>query len=153
MEMSSERLIEAPPAEVWNALNDLQVLQGCITGCESIEETGPNQYDVAMKVKIGPVNAKLKGQLSLEDIQAPTGYTIRFEGQGGVAGFAKGSASVRLEPQEDQNQTLLCYDASAQVGGKLAQLGSRLIDSAAKKMADDFFSKFTALFSVDTEKA
>jgi len=153
MEMSSERLIEAPPGAVWKALNDLETLRTCITGCERIEEKEPDVYDVAMSVKIGPVNARFKGQLSLLDVQEPTAYTIRFEGQGGVAGFAKGSATVHLQPQEDEDQTMLCYSASAQVGGKLAQLGSRLIDSAAKKMADDFFDKFTSSFSADTEQA
>jgi len=152
MEMSSERLIEASPEAVWKALNDLSVLQSCITGCERIEEVGPDIYDVAMSVKIGPVNAKFKGKLSLLNIQVPTGYTIRFDGQGGVAGFAKGSASVNLKPQPDENQTLLCYNATAQVGGKLAQLGSRLIDNAAKKMADDFFDKFRSSFAAHTEQ-
>lgn len=153
MEMSSERLIAAPAEAVWKALNDLETLRTCIAGCERIEEKESDVYDVAMTVKVGPVNAKFKGQLSLLDIKEPTGYTIRFEGQGGVAGFAKGSASVHLEPQAEENQTLLCYSAAAQVGGKLAQLGSRLIDSAAKKMADDFFDKFTSSFLVDTERA
>ena len=153
MEMSSERLIAASQEAVWKALNDLEVLRSCIPGCERIEEREPDVYDVAMSVKIGPVNAKFKGRLALLDVQAPTGYTIRFEGQGGVAGFAKGSASVNLQPQPDESQTVLCYEASAQVGGKLAQLGSRLIDSAAKKMADDFFDKFTSSFSVNTEQA
>lgn len=153
MEMSSERLIAASPEAVWKALNDLETLRSCVPGCERIEETAPDVYDVAMSVKIGPVNAKFKGKLSLLDIQELTGYTIHFEGQGGVAGFAKGSAKVNLQPQPEENQTMLCYSASAQVGGKLAQLGSRLIDNAARKMADDFFNKFTASFPVDAEQA
>jgi|SRR5690606_27428917 len=147
MEMSSERVVPATPEIVWKALNNLEVLSQCISGCERLEEIEPNTYDVAMAVKVGPVNAKFKGQLSLVDIVEPTTYTIEFEGKGGVAGFAKGSATVRLSALPDENQTLLSYDASAKVGGKLAQLGSRLIDNAAKKMADDFFAKFTATFT------
>jgi len=153
MEMSSERVVPATPEAVWKALNNLEVLSRCITGCEQLEEFEPNKYDVAMAVKVGPVNAKFKGQLSLIDIIEPTTYTINFEGKGGVAGFAKGSAIVRLASLPDENQTLLSYDASAKVGGKLAQLGSRLIDSAAKKMADDFFTKFTASFSETADTA
>jgi len=146
-------VVPATPEAVWKALNDLTVLSSCITGCERLVETEPGKYDVAMAVKVGPVNAKFKGQLALLDIVEPTAYTIRFEGQGGVAGFAKGSANVWLAPLPDENQTLLSYTASAQVGGKLAQLGSRLIDSAAKKMADDFFTKFSAAFSETVDPA
>ena len=153
MEMFSERVVPAPPAAVWEALNDIDRLRGCIAGCDRLELLEPAVYDVAAAVQIGPVNANFKGKMSLLDIEAPTAYTIRFEGQGGVAGHAKGTAKVSLRPHDDLHQTLLCYDASAQIGGKLAQLGSRLIDSAAKKMADDFFEKFVASFSKDTEQA
>lgn len=147
MEMSSERLVPAAPQAVWDALNAPETLRSCIAGCEKIELVGPDQYDVAMSIKIGPVSARFKGKMSLNDIVAPDAYSILFEGQGGMAGFAKGSAAVQLVPQEGDAGTLLKYQVQAQVGGKLAQLGSRLIDSSAKKMADDFFARFVALFA------
>lgn len=147
MEMSSTRLVPASPQVVWDALNDPQTLKSCIAGCDRIELIEPNVYEVAMVIKVGPVSAKFKGKMSLSDIQPAQSYVIGFEGQGGIAGFAKGSARVGLVPQEDG--TLLEYSVHAQVGGKLAQLGSRLIDSSAKKMADEFFGKFLALFEGD----
>lgn len=138
MEMSSVQIVPAPPGRVWAALNDPQLLKRCITGCESIEPTGENEYKVAMSVKIGPVSAKFAGKIFLMDLNPPESYTINFEGQGGVAGFAKGNAQVRLAPEGDV--TSLAYTAHAQIGGKLAQIGSRLVDGAARKMAADFFA-------------
>ena len=140
MDMTNAITIAAPRTRVWDALNDPATLKRCIAGCESIEATGDNAYKVAMTVAIGPVKAKFKGDLMLEDIDAPNAYTIRFSGQGGVAGFGKGSARVTLLPAGDGTQ--LDYTVDAQVGGKIAQVGSRLIDGASKKMADDFFRAF-----------
>ncbi|GAA0770884.1 carbon monoxide dehydrogenase subunit G [Roseibium denhamense] len=116
-------------------------MKECIPGCESLEKTSDTEMTAAVTSKIGPVKAKFKGAVTLENINAPVSYTIAGEGKGGVAGFAKGSADVKLE--EDGTDTVLTYEAKAQVGGKLAQLGSRLIDSTAKKMAEEFFSKFS----------
>ena len=140
MDMTNSITIAAPRTRVWDALNDPATLKRCIAGCESIEATGDNAYKVAMTVAIGPVKAKFKGDLMLEDIDAPNGYTIRFSGQGGVAGFGKGSARVTLSAADEG--TRLDYTVDAQVGGKIAQVGSRLIDGASKKMADDFFRAF-----------
>lgn len=141
MDMSGSHRIPAPREAVWAALNDPDVLKACIPGCESLEKTSDTEMTAAVTSKIGPVKAKFKGSVTLENIQAPESYTIVGEGKGGVAGFAKGSADVKLT--EDGGETILEYTAKAQVGGKLAQLGSRLIDSTAKKMAEDFFSKFS----------
>ncbi|MTI43965.1 hypothetical protein JM93_03954 [Roseibium hamelinense] len=141
MDMSGEYRIPAPRETVWEALNDPDILRECIPGCESLEMTSPTEMTAAVTSKIGPVKAKFKGAVTLENINAPESYTIAGEGKGGVAGFAKGSADVHLA--EDGAETVLTYTAKAQVGGKLAQLGSRLIDSTAKKMADEFFGKFT----------
>jgi len=140
MEMKGEQLIAAPQKVVWDALNDPQVLKACVPGCESIERTGDNEYQVLMVARVGPVSAKFKGKLALSDIQPPNSYSISFEGQGGPAGFAKGGAQVRLTQQG--LVTKLAYDVKASVGGKLAQIGSRLVDAAAKKVADDFFRNF-----------
>ena len=140
MEMSGEQLVPAPQPAVWNALNDPQMLKACVPGCESIELIGENTYQVAMVARVGPVSAKFKGKLTLSDIKPPNSYSIAFEGQGGPAGFAKGGAQVRLSP--DSDNTRLAYDVKASVGGKLAQIGSRLVDAAAKKIADDFFRNF-----------
>jgi uncharacterized protein len=140
MEMSGEQLVPAPQPAVWNALNDPQMLKACVPGCESIELIGDNTYQVAMVARVGPVSAKFKGKLTLSDIKPPDSYSIAFEGQGGPAGFAKGGAQVRLAP--DSGKTRLAYDVKASVGGKLAQIGSRLVDAAAKKIADDFFRNF-----------
>ena len=140
MEMKGEQLIPAPQQAVWNGLNDPDTLKACVPGCESITPTGDNEYQVLMVARVGPVSAKFKGKLTLSDIQPPSSYSIAFEGQGGAAGFAKGGANVRLEPQGDS--TRLAYDVKASVGGKLAQIGSRLVDAAARKVAEDFFRKF-----------
>jgi carbon monoxide dehydrogenase subunit G len=140
MEMSGEQLISAPQHAVWEALNDPEMLKACVPGCESIERTGENEFQVLMVARVGPVSAKFKGKLTLSDIKPPNSYSLAFEGQGGPAGFAKGGAHVRLEPAGDK--TRLIYDVKASVGGKLAQIGSRLVDAAAKKVADDFFRNF-----------
>ena len=140
MEMSGVQLIPAPQRVVWDALNDPEMLKASVPGCESIERTGDNEYQVQMVARVGPVSAKFKGKLTLSDIKPPDSYSLSFEGQGGPAGFAKGGAHVRLAPEGDG--TKLSYDVKASVGGKLAQIGSRLVDAAAKKVADDFFRNF-----------
>jgi|GEM_PF-385184 len=141
MEISGSQLIPASRDAVWSALNDAEILKASIPGCESLEKTSDTEMTAAVTSKIGPVKAKFKGAVTLENINAPESYTIVGEGKGGVAGFAKGSADVKLT--ETDGGTLLEYTAKAQVGGKLAQLGSRLIDSTAKKMAEEFFTKFS----------
>ena len=140
MEMTGEQLIAAPQKAVWDALNDPAVLKACVPGCESIDLIGENEYQVLMVARVGPVSAKFKGKLVLSDIKPPESYAISFEGQGGAAGFAKGGAKVRLSQQG--LTTRLAYDVKASVGGKLAQIGSRLVDAAAKKVADEFFRNF-----------
>jgi len=140
MEMTGEQLINAPQAATWAALNDPEILKDCVPGCETIERTGENQYAVQMTARVGPVSAKFKGKMTLSNIQAPDSYSIAFEGQGGVAGFAKGSADVRLATEG--HSTRLSYAVKANVGGKLAQIGSRLVDAAAHKVANDFFTAF-----------
>ena len=144
MDMKDSRIINAPQAKVWAALNDPAMLKQCIIGCDSLEATGPGIFVAAMSVKVGPVSAKFKGKLQLEDVQPPNSYKLKFEGQGGPAGFANGTANVSLIA-ETPSSTRLDYVANAMIGGKLAQIGSRLVDAAARKIADDFFSKFDAL--------
>ena len=140
MEMKGEQLVPASQQDVWEALNDPDVLKACVPGCESITLVNPNEYQVLMTARVGPVSAKFRGRLSLSDIKPPHSYALAFEGQGGAAGFAKGGAQVKLVPQGEQ--TRLIYDVKANVGGKLAQIGSRLVDAAAKKVADEFFKNF-----------
>jgi len=140
MEMTGEQLIALPQAATWNALNDPAVLKQCIPGCETLERVSENQYEVTMRAKVGPVNARFKGKMTVTDADPPHGYTLVFEGQGGVAGFAKGQASVALSPQD--SGTRLAFSAKATVGGKLAQVGARLLDGVAKKLANDFFTAF-----------
>ncbi|GIL01688.1 MAG: carbon monoxide dehydrogenase [Alphaproteobacteria bacterium] len=140
MDMSGEYVIAASRQKVWEALNDADVLRACIPGCEALEMTSPTQMKATVVTKIGPVKARFNGEVELQNIDAPNSYTIAGEGKGGIAGFAKGGADVRLE--EVDSGTRLTYLARAQVGGKLAQLGSRLIDSTAKKLADQFFKNF-----------
>jgi carbon monoxide dehydrogenase subunit G len=154
MNLQGERTIPASVEKTWTALNDPETLKACIAGCESIESTGENQYLVVMAVRIGPVNAKFKGRLQLSDIVPMQSYKINFDGQGGVAGFGKGSANVTLAPDGDSGQsTRLNYVADAQVGGKIAQVGSRLVESAAGKVADDFFKAFETRMTGPAEEA
>ena len=141
MDMTGERRIEAPRQTVWRALNDPVVLKASIPGCESLEKLSDTEMQAVVKVKIGPVSARFKGRVNLTDIDAPNSYRIAGQGEGGVAGFAKGGANVRLT-DADGGGTKLGYDVDAQVGGKIAQLGGRLIDSTAKKLADEFFANF-----------
>jgi uncharacterized protein len=146
MEMTNTRVVPAPVDAVWQALNDPAALKACIPGCESLERTGEDEWQATLAARVGPVSAKFTGRMRMTDSTPPTGYTLKFEGQGGAAGFANGEARVTLVPAP-QNQTTLTYVAKAQVGGKLAQIGSRLIDGAAAKLADEFFEKFGALFA------
>lgn len=145
MEMTGEQLIPQALDATWKALNDTTILKECIPGCESIVQTGDNEYELVMTAKVGPVSAKFKGKMTLMDVVAPQSYRMVFEGQGGVAGFAKGEAQVKLSPQD--HMTKLDYTVNAMIGGKLAQIGSRLIDGVAKKIAGDFFSRFNARVS------
>jgi hypothetical protein len=140
MEMKGEQLIVASQADTWAALNDPEILKACIPGCESIERVTDSEYAVQMTARVGPVAAKFKGKLTLSDLKPPQSYSIAFEGQGGVAGFGKGGAKVQLVPEG--GATRLSYQVKASVGGKLAQIGSRLVDAAARKLADDFFTAF-----------
>jgi len=143
MELQGDRLIPAPVATTWAALNDPETLKACIAGCESLERTGDDAYVAVVALKVGPVSARFKGNLKMTNVVPPTGYTINFDGQGGVAGFGRGSADVRLAAEGDA-ATRLSYSARAQVGGKMAQIGSRLIDATAGKITDDFFKAFEA---------
>lgn len=138
MEMTESQRIPAPKAMVWAALNDPDVLRRCIPGCQELEMTSPTEMTATIVIKLGPVKAKFGGKVTLTDIDQPNSYRIHGEGSGGVAGFAKGGADVRLE-EETPDVTILHYEAKAQIGGKLAQLGSRLIDSTARKLAANFF--------------
>ena len=143
MDIKGAYRIAAAREKVWAALNDPAILKACLPGCEALEKTGDNGYTATIKAKIGPVSAKFSGAVTLEDLDPPNGYRIVGEGKGGVAGFAKGGAFVSLTPNE--TGTLLSYEVEAHVGGKIAQLGSRLIDSTSKKLAGEFFAKFGEL--------
>src|SRR5437588_13110902 len=140
MTMSGDVQLAASRQTVWAKLNDPAVLKSCIPGCELLEMNSANEYQAVATVKVGPVKARWKGKVRLSDLDPPNSYRISGEGEGGVAGFAKGGAKVTLSDQG--GGTLLSYNVEAQIGGKLAQLGQRLINSAAKKTADDFFEKF-----------
>ena len=142
MEMSGENRIPASREKVWAALNDPAVLKASIPGCQSLEKTSDTEMTATVQAKVGPVKATFNGHVTLSNIDPPNGYTITGEGKGGVAGFAKGGADVKLTP--DGDGTLLAYKVNAQVGGKLAQIGGRLIDATAKQMADQFFAAFAA---------
>ena len=142
MDMTGERLIPAPRQRVWDALNDPAILKECIPGCESLEKIGEDELRATAAIKIGPISARFTGKVQLTDLNPPTSYRISGEGQGGVAGFAKGGANVNLADQGAD--TLLTYKVNAQVGGKIAQLGARLIDATSKQMADMFFDRFSA---------
>ena len=141
MELAQSRSIAAPPDAVWQALNDPAVLQQCIPGCESLERVSDHQWRARVALRIGPVQARFNGHVQLADLIPPSAYTLRFDGQGGAAGFASGEARVTLTP--DGDATVLAYEAQAKVGGKLVQLGSRLIDGVAAKLADDFFNRLS----------
>ncbi len=142
MEMQGEERIAARRDIVWAALNDPEILRQCIPGCQSLELKSPTELSASVKIKIGPVSASFSGDVVLSNINAPESYTISGEGKGGIAGFAKGGADVALT--EDGEETVLAYEAKAEIGGKLAQLGSRLVSSSAKKLAQQFFADFNA---------
>ena len=147
MDMTGEYRIHAPRDAVWAALNDPEILRQCIPGCEALERTSDTELSARVIAKVGPVRAKFGGAVTLSNLNPPESYRIDGEGQGGAAGFAKGGADVSLT--EDGDGTLLRYAVQATVGGKLAQIGSRLIDSTARKMADDFFGRFADLVAAE----
>lgn len=144
MEMHGSRHLAVTQQQAWDALNDPEVLKACIPGCDKVEATGENQYAIGMAVKIGPVAARFNGKILLADVQPPTSYTLNFEGQGGPAGFGKGNAKVNLAPSAEGGCDL-SYTAQAQVGGKIAQVGQRLVDGVARSMAEEFFKRFDEL--------
>ena len=146
VDMQGEERIEAPVAKVWEALNDVEVLKACIPGCERLEMTADNHMSATVALKIGPISARFQGEVELLNLDPPHGYTIQGEGKGGIAGFAKGGADVKLA-QDGADATILTYTAKADVGGKIAQLGSRLIQSTSKKLASQFFSEFNKVVS------
>jgi uncharacterized protein len=145
MEMHGELRIPAPRAEVWEKLNDPETLKNCIPGCETVEKVSDTEFAAKVVARVGPVKASFSGKVTLTDLVPPESYTITGEGSGGVAGFAKGSAKVSLD--DAGAETVLRYGVQAQVGGKLAQIGSRLIDATSRKMADDFFNRFVNIMS------
>lgn len=145
MEMSGDQLIPLDQNDVWRGLNDPEILKACIAGCETIEKTTENEYRITMTATVGPVKARFSGKLAMSDLDPPNSYSIAFEGSGGAAGFAKGSAQVKLTTQG--SSTRLNYSAKANIGGKLAQIGSRLVDGVAQKMAADFFVKFSTVMA------
>ena len=144
MKMSGSQVIQAPRLAVWKGLNNPKVLQQCIPGCESIEASSPTEMSARVVLKVGPVKAAFKGAVTLSDIKAPESYRISGKGEGGLAGFASGGATVKLT-ENGPAETLMEYDVDAQVGGKIAMLGSRLIDSTAQSLAEQFFSKFASV--------
>jgi carbon monoxide dehydrogenase subunit G len=144
MDLTGDYRIPAPRATVWAALNDPEVLKACIPNCEELTKNSDTEFVAKVVAKIGPVKASFGGKVTLSDIDAPNGYTISGEGQGGAAGFAKGGAKVRLESVDGGAATILHYAADAQIGGKLAQIGSRLVEGSARKLADEFFAAFAA---------
>ena len=151
MEMTGEHEIPANISEVWKALNNPDILKKCIPGCTELEAIDSQHLKATIALKIGPVSAKFKGEVELSDIIEPQSYRIYGEGKGGAAGFAKGGANVKLE-EIDENNTVLRYEVDAKIGGKLAQLGSRLIDSTSKKLAGKFFDNFVKIFEKTKEK-
>ena len=152
MDLNGQRLIPAGIEATWAALNDTETLKACIAGCESLERVGDDAYSAVVAMKIGPVSARFKGNLRMTNIVAPSGYTMAFDGQGGVAGFGKGTADVTLTAQGPVS-TQLAYAAHATVGGKMAQIGSRLIDATAAKITDDFFKAFEAHLQAKSDLA
>jgi carbon monoxide dehydrogenase subunit G len=151
MTMNGEVQLAAPRAVVWEMLNDAAVLKQCIPGCEELDKTSETEVQAVATIKIGPVKARFKGRVQLSDIDPPNGYKISGEGEGGVAGFAKGGAVVKLTDKD--GGTLLRYDVESQIGGKLAQLGQRLVQGTAKKLAADFFNKFAAVVADPAQAA
>src|SRR5580658_4027061 len=145
MEMHGEMRIPAPRQQVWEKLNDPETLKNCIPGCESVEKVSDTEFTAKVVARVGPVRASFAGKVTLTDVDPPAGYTITGEGTGGVAGFAKGSAKVSLD--DAGAETVMRYGVQGQVGGKLAQIGSRLIDATSRKMADDFFKRFLAIMN------
>lgn len=146
MQMKDSQSIPASRDKVWAALNDPDVLKQCIPGCQVLDMTSPTEMTATVVIKVGPVKATFGGKVTLSDLDPPNGYRITGEGSGGVAGFAKGGATIKLEAAGD-NETILHYEVDSQIGGKLAQLGGRLIDSTAKKLAGEFFTKFGTVVS------
>ena len=142
MDMSGSARITAPVETVWRALNDAEILRQCIPGCEELEKLSDTEMTATVALKIGPVKARFQGAVELSDLKPPHSYTIRGEGKGGVVGFAKGGAEVSLA-EDGPDATVLTYVVKAEVGGKIAQLGARLIDSTSKKLAAEFFSTFS----------
>ena len=145
MDMQGERRIPAPRQLVWERLNDPETLKACIPGCETVEKISDTEFTAKVVARVGPVRASFSGKVTLTDLDPPSSYTISGEGTGGVAGFAKGGAKVRLD--EEGGETVLRYEVQAQVGGKLAQIGSRLIDATSRKMADDFFNRLVGIMN------
>jgi len=152
MDMTGEITLEAPRETVWAALNDAAVLKGAIPGCEALEKVSDTEFTATVVTKVGPIKARFSGRVALTDILAPVSYTISGEGQGGIAGFAKGGAEVALDAV-DTNRTMLRYVVRAQVGGKIAQLGARLIDSTAKKLAGQFFDRFAEIIAAGSPQS
>ncbi|MDF1721642.1 MAG: SRPBCC domain-containing protein [Minwuia sp.] len=152
MKITGTYELEADRQKVWEALNDPEVLKACIPGCESLDKTGENELTATVTAKVGPVKAKFNGSVELKDLNPPESYRIEGSGKGGAAGFAKGGADVRLD-ERDGGGTVLSYEVDAQVGGKLAQIGSRLIDGTAKKLADQFFANFRAHVETPSDDA
>jgi uncharacterized protein len=151
MTMNGEVQLAAPREVVWAKLNDPEVLKQCIPGCEELNKTSDTEFSAIATIKIGPVKARFKGNVHLSDMDPPNGYKISGEGEGGVAGFAKGGAAVKLTDKD--GGTLLSYDVESQIGGKLAQLGQRLVQGTAKKLADDFFHKFATAVAGPAQEA
>ena len=151
MDMTGEFHIAAPKEAVWKALNDSDVLRQCIPGCEELLKASDNEFTAKVTVRVGPVKARFAGKVTLSDLDPPNGYKITGEGQGGAAGFANGGAEVRLET--DGDGTLLKYNVNASIGGKLAQIGARLIDGTARKLADEFFGTFASLVAASAAAA
>ena len=148
MTMNGEAVLPADRNKVWVALNDPEVLKACIPGCQELDKVSDTEFQATVRAAVGPVKATFKGRVQLLDLDPPNGYRIAGEGQGGVAGFAKGGANVRLE--EAEGGTRMTYDVEAQIGGKLAQLGGRLINGVAKKYADEFFANFAKQLATES---
>lgn len=141
MDITGEHRIAAPRETVWEALFDVETLKACIPGCKELERTSPTSFAAKVQLKVGPVSATFAGTVELQDIDAPNGCRIVGQGNGGIAGFAKGGSDVKLTAEGDE--TVLSYEAKAEIGGKLAALGSRLVQATSRKLADQFFSAFT----------